>query len=445
MNSPKWFENARIYHIYPLGFTGAPEINDFQSHPESRIDRVREILDHIRSMGLNTIYFGPVFESVSHGYDTADYTCIDRRLGTNASFRQLVDDLHKQGVRVVLDGVFNHVGREFQPFRDLRERGKDSPFIDWFEEVNFEEDNVFHDGFSYKGWEGHLELVSLNLKNPEVKSYLLDCVRMMMEDLQIDGLRLDVAYLLNRDFIAELARFCRSLKEDFWLMGEIIHGDYNEIAGPDLLDSATNYECYKGLYSSHNDYNLHEIAWSLNRQFGDQGIYRDLKLYNFLDNHDVDRIASVLENPGQLPALYALLFMMPGIPSVYYGSEWLYRGKRTGYDDKALRPSIDDIPKEDRSLVDQIRLFSHIREEHKSLSLGKFTPLETESEQMMFARQHKEETLVFAMNICGSRVLIPQNHFDCLENLFDPREMIPRQGQFELYPYGWKIFKYPCS
>ncbi len=441
MPREKWFQTARIYHIYPLGFTGAPEKNDYASQPVERMNLMKEQMDHILSMGLNTIYFGPVFESVSHGYDTVDYTRIDRRLGTNEGFRQLVDDFHTRGIRVVLDGVFNHVGRDFGPFRNLREKRESSPYAQWFKGLDFSEDNVFGDGFSYEGWEGHLELVSLDLTNKDVKSYLLNCISWMIKYLDIDGFRLDVAYLLDRNFITELSSHCRSLKEDFWLMGEIIHGDYNEIVRPDGLDSATNYECYKGLYSSHNDSNLFEISWSLNRQFGSSGIYKNLLLYNFLDNHDVDRIASILKNKNHLSTLYALLFMMPGIPSVYYGSEWKYEGKRTGFDDKALRPCIERIHREDSSLVDQIRLYSRIREEHASFSRGDFRLLLTESEQLLFERSFQEETCLFAINICDSQAVLEQTFYNAMVNIFDEKDYITRGSSFGILPYGWKIYK----
>ena len=299
-----------------------------------RLDKLYGWLDHLQGLGVNALYLGPLFESASHGYDTTDYFRVDRRLGDNAVLAGLSGELHRRGMRLILDGVFHHVGREFWGFRDLREHGEGSPYRDWFAGVSFDGPGPRGDGFRYEGWEGNLDLVRLELRNPRVREHLFQAVQGWVEQFAIDGLRLDVAYLLDPEFLGELGRLCRSLKPDFWLLGEVIHGDYRRWAAPGLLDSTTNYECYKGLYSSHNDHNYFEIAYALNRQFGEGGIYRDLPLYGFADNHDVDRVASRLEEPGHLFPLYCLLFTMPGVPSIYYGSEWGIEGRRTDRDDR---------------------------------------------------------------------------------------------------------------
>ena len=178
--------------------------------------------------------------------------------------------------------------------------------------MDFQKRSPLGDPFSYEGWNGHYSLVKLDVRHPEVKSYVFSVVTRWVEEFGIDGLRLDAADCLDLGFLQELAAFCRGRWPGFWLLGEIIHGDYRKWANPSTLDSVTNYECYKGLYSSHVDANFFEIAWSLNRQFGPQGLYRDLPLYNFADNHDVDRVASLLPEPAHLRTLYSLLFTMPG-------------------------------------------------------------------------------------------------------------------------------------
>jgi cyclomaltodextrinase len=309
----KWFEQALFYHIYPLGFCGAPTINDLHSQPVSRLDKVGVWLDHIQDLGLNSIYLGPLFESTSHGYDTADYYSVDRRMGTNADLANLSQDIHKRGIHLILDGVFNHVGRDFWAFKDVIENGESSRYKDWFSNLCFGQSSPYNDPFSYDSWNGHFNLVKLNLDNPEVKDHLFNAVGMWIMDFGIDGLRLDTADCLNMQFIRELSAFCRGIRSDFWMMGEVIHGDYRQWVNPRALDSVTNYDAYKGLYSSHNDGNYFEIAFSLNRQFGDSGIYEDLLLYSFADNHDVDRVASSLEDTSQLLPLYTILFTMPGM------------------------------------------------------------------------------------------------------------------------------------
>ena len=335
-----WAYESVFYQIYPLGFCGAPRENDGVT--VDRISKVTDWLDHIKAAGADAIYMSPVFESDSHGYDTRDYTKIDCRLGSNADFAAMCRKLHEKGLRIVLDGVFNHVGRGFWAFRDVREKKWDSPYKDWFN-INFGGNSPYNDGFWYEGWEGHYELVKLNLRNPAVVDHILGCIRGWVEEFDIDGLRLDVAYLLDADFIRRLRSFCDGLKPEFFLVGEMIHGDYNRVVGDGLLHSCTNYECYKGLYSSFNSMNMFEIIHSLKNQFGPEPWcrYRGKNLLCFVDNHDVTRVASILSNPSHLPLIYGLLFAMPGIPCVYYGSEWGAQAVKTPGSDDNLRPCFE--------------------------------------------------------------------------------------------------------
>ena len=323
-----WSSDAVFYHIYPIGLLDAPLTNDVNAAVVSRLPGLSHWIPHLRDLGCNALYLGPLFESGTHGYDTIDYRKVDRRLGTNEDLEALVSDLHQNGIRVILDGVFNHVSWEFPQFLDLRERGEASPYRDWFHNIQFGKQSPRGDAFTYEAWAGNFELVKLNLQNPEVRDYLFTTVRGWFAEFEIDGLRLDAADVIDKDFLRDLAATCRAANPDCWIIGEIVHGDYRDWANPEMLDSATNYECFKGLYSSLNDRNFFEIAHSLTRQFGPEGIYRDLLLYSFADNHDVDRVASLLRDDRDLFPLYALLFTIPGTPSLYYGSEWGYRGKK---------------------------------------------------------------------------------------------------------------------
>ena len=324
-----WACDSVFYHIYPLGFCGAPLKNDFCSPVTPRLEKLTDWLGHLRDLGINALYLGPLFESSTHGYDTADYYRVDRRLGSNQLLTHLSALLHQKGIRLVLDGVFHHVGRDFWAFRDVLERCEQSAYAEWFQGLDFQKRSPFDDPFAYEGWRGHYNLVKLNLHNPSVKSHLFHAVDGWIREFNLDGLRLDVADCLDMDFQKELATFCKSRRPDFWLMGEVIHGDYRKWVNPETLDSVTNYVAYKGLYSSHLDKNYFEIAYTLKRQFGEDGLYRDLPLYVFADNHDVNRVASRLKNPAHLYPLYCLLFTMPGVPSIYYGSEWGIEGERT--------------------------------------------------------------------------------------------------------------------
>ena len=316
-----WAYNSVFYQIYPIGFCGAPYAND--GICVSRILKIGEWADYLKELGVDAILLNPIFDSDNHGYDTRDFRTIDCRLGTNKDFADVCRTLHEHGIRIVLDGVFNHVGRGFWAFRDVQEKKWDSPYKDWFH-ISFDGNSCYNDGFWYEGWEGHYELVKLNLQNSTVTDYLLYCVRGWIEEFDIDGLRLDVAYSLDHNFMRSLRHFTTELKPDFALIGEVLFGDYNLIVNDEMLHSCTNYECYKGIYSSFNSMNMFEIAHSLHRQYGPDPwcIYRGKHLMNFVDNHDVTRLASILTNKEHIRPAYGLLMGMPGIPCLYYGSEW---------------------------------------------------------------------------------------------------------------------------
>ncbi len=397
-----WAKDAFFYHIYPLGFCGAPERNNFSSPSQDRLKKVSDWIPHMYALGLDALYLGPLFESSAHGYDSADYFKVDRRLGSNADLGRLSAELHRSGIRLILDGVFNHVGRDFWAFRDVQQNGAASAYCGWFDGLRFGETNPYGDAFTYTPWEGHYDLVHLNLRNPDVRAHLFAAVRTWVQEFDIDGLRLDVAYLLDMDFLQELSVFCRTLKPDFYLLGEVVHGDYSRWANPHTLDSVTNYEAYKGLYSSLVDRNYFEIAYTLNREFGPNGLYRNLPLYNFADNHDVDRVAAKLPDPALLYPLYLLLFTMPGVPSIYYGSEFGLGGRRTPQDDRALRPALD-LEELQRSapqphLLETIARLSALRAELPALRRGGYSQLFVAAEQLAFARFTNDEYVVVLLN-----------------------------------------------
>lgn len=405
-----WAKDAIFYHLYPLGWAGAPPGNDFVSAPVPRLAAFHEWLPHLAALGVNALYLGPVWESSAHGYDTADYYRLDRRLGTNETLRDLSTDLHARGMRLILDGVFNHVGRDFWAFRDLQARGEASPYRDWFAGVRFDARSPLGDPFAYDAWEGHFELVTLNLGHPDVRAHLFGAIDAWVRDFGIDGLRLDVAYALDQDFIRALAAHCRALRPDFWLLGEVIHGDYRQWVYRGGLDATTNYVCYKGLWSSHADANYFEIAYALKQQFAEGGTYRGLPLYTFADNHDVDRVASRLTDPAQLYPLYALLFTMPGVPSLYYGSEWGIAGARTATSDAALRPALDlatsvrDAPHP--ALAPALARFAALRHRLVALRRGDYRELLVAHQQLAFARQSGDERVIVALNAANHEITV---------------------------------------
>lgn len=397
-----WWQDAIFYHIYPLGLSGAPEQNDLNTPAVDRLGSLLPWLDEMQSLGANALYLGPVFESTSHGYDTIDYYHIDRRLGDNDAFARFAGEVHRRGLRLVLDGVFNHVSRDFWAFQDLLAHGENSAYKDWFHNLRFGGQSPQGDPFEYEGWQGHYSLVKLNLSHPPVRDHLFDAVRFWMDRFGIDGLRLDAADCVDFGFMQELRRVTKSRRPDFWLMGEVVHGDYNRWANVDTLDSVTNYESYKGLYSSLVDENYFEIASELDRQFGPNGIYRDLDLYNFVDNHDVDRVASKLGDPALLYPLYLLLFTMPGIPSIYYGSEFGLLARKGKWSDAPLRPALDlgkmRIEAPQRDLPQTIARLAETNRASAALRFGDYQQIHVDHQQMGFLRQSADETLLVLLN-----------------------------------------------
>ncbi|MEG1104047.1 MAG: alpha-amylase family glycosyl hydrolase [Oscillospiraceae bacterium] len=389
-----WFNESVFYQIYPLGFCGCPHQNDGVT--QNTISKVSGWAPHIKALGANAVYFSPVFEADSHGYDTRDYRKIDCRLGTNADFALVCDALHKEGIKVVLDGVFNHVGRGFWAFQDVIKNRENSRYKDWFC-IHFDGNSNYNDGFWYEGWEGHFELVKLNLKNNEVVEHIFECIRGWVKEFDIDGLRLDVAYCLDEQFVRRLRDFTNGLKSEFFLLGEMLHGDYNRMVNEGMLHSCTNYECYKGLFSSFNSMNMFEIGHSIARQFGPENwtLYKGKQLFCFVDNHDVSRVASVLQNEKHLAPIYGLMFGMPGIPCVYYGSEWGAKGDKKDGDD-ALRASFD-APCEN-ALTAAVSAMAKAHKSEKALCYGNYTMLVLTNKQYIFERAFEGERVIVAIN-----------------------------------------------
>lgn len=447
----KWYEQAFVYHVFTLGFNGCLGAN--HNEPDG-FRKFRDNIDYIRSMGADTILFGPVFESSSHGYDLNDLYLIDKRLGSNNDFKELCKTIKMKGMRIILDAVFHHSGREMTQFVDVRRKKDASHYKDWFHGINFSSNNSYNDGFSYHGWNGDCSLVKYDLMNGEVIEHLFNAVKYWINEFNIDGLRIDASDYLEPSFLERLRVFTQGIKEDFWLMGEVVHGDYRRIFSESRLHSATNYECYKGLYSSFNDRNLFEIAYSLNRLFGQNGVYRGSHLYNFVDNHDVSRIYSILHEKEHIFPLYVLLFTMPGIPSVYYGSESRVEGIK-GENDNILRPGInlnelhDSLPGD---IFDSINRLSNIRRSNISLTHGSYRELLVTSEQLFFERRNSEELTITGINSACSQKTITVRTGDKHSNrifediLNNNRQFQEQEGILEvtMYPAWGSILKCKC-
>ena len=334
-----WYDESVFYHIYPLGLTGAPAQNDY-GEVVHRLPKLLPWIDHIKEIGCNAIYIGPLFESVGHGYETTDYRTLDRRLGDNDDLKEFVRTCHEKGVRVIFDGVFNHTGRDFFAFKDLQKNRENSQYKDWYCNVNFGGNNEYNDGFSYDNWGGYNLLVKLNQWNPQVKDYIYD---------------------------------------------------------------VTNYNLNKALWSGCNEHNFFEIAHTVKRLYDMGGChYRNLELYSFADNHDVERIASKIINKDHLGVIYTLMYTLPGIPSIYYGSEFGIEGKKEQGSDASLRPHLElsdyADAMTDNPLTALIAKLGSIHQAQKALCYGEYKELLLTNRQYAFARCYENEDVITAVN-----------------------------------------------
>ena len=429
-----WIHNTVIYNIYPIGFCGAPKENNFQLN--YRLDKIYDFIPHFKKMGVNCILFNPVFESTRHGYDTIDYRKIDSRLGDNESFKKICGALHQNGIRVILDGVFNHVGRDFFAFKDIQEKGMGSPYTSWFQNIRFDQQSPYGDHFSYEGWAGFYDLVKLNLQNEDVLNYLFDAVRYWIDEFDIDGLRLDAANVMDVNFFKRLRGVTKEKKPDFWMFGEIVGGDYNRLANAETLDSVTNYEIYKGLFSSHNDRNYFEFAHSVDRQCGDWGMYKNLYMYNFADNHDVTRLASIIRDKALQKNVYTMLYCMPGVPSVYYGSEFGMEGRKQPHSDDDLRRelNLDSLDNPDQALFEHICKLGTLRHKLEALQNGKYKNELIQLEHMCFSMKTDSQKVYVMLNQSGEyrNIGVNTNFNGVLTDVLNGNQQYGCNGWFEV-------------
>jgi len=394
-----WYDEAIFYHIYPLGITGAPKQNSY-GEPVHRLNTLLPWITHIKEIGCNGIYIGPLFESVGHGYETTDYKKLDSRLGTNEDLANFVSECHKVGIRVILDGVFNHTGRDFFAFRDIKQNRESSQYKDWYCNVNFWGNNSFNDGFSYENWGGHDLLAKLNQHNPAVKDYICNVIRFWVSEFDIDGIRLDAADVMDFEYMKALRGVANEVKPDFWLMGEVIHGNYSRWANEGTLHSVTNYMLHKALYSAHNDHNYFEVAHTI--KYVNDMVGKGFSLYTFVDNHDVERIYTKLQNKSHFLPVHVMLYTLPGIPSIYYGSEFGVEGKKEQGSDDSLRPALNFEDYKDAIKTNEyVKLIAHlgkIRQNTPALCYGDYKELELQTTHFAYERKLDGKSVIITVN-----------------------------------------------
>ena len=448
--TPDWVRHVLWWHVYPLGFTGAEKAALGDASPaasEPAVHRLPHLiawLDYAVELGLSGIALGPVFESETHGYDTTDYYRIDPRLGDDADFDTLIAEARARGLRVLLDGVFNHTGRSFAPFREALQRGPESPSANWF---NF----TWPDGWvqgtepGYEDFEGHHQLVALNHSEPAVADFAADVMKHWLRR-GIDGWRLDAAYAVPSAFWAKVLADVRSEFPDAYFVGEYIHGDYPAEVEKGGLDSVTQYELWKAIWSSLADANFYELASALDRH---NTFLETFVPFTFVGNHDVTRIASRLEPaPGQGPSRLAhalvVLFTLPGTPAVYYGDEQGYRGvkeDRAGGDDD-IRPVFPATPDElsdiGRPVYQLHRDLIGLRRRHPWLHDARTKVHELSNEQLVYEVHNAANSLFVALNVSAEAAVV---HVPTAarEVLAGDAGLDPQSGRLSLPSGGWAV------
>ncbi len=408
---PGWAEQAVCWHVFPLGFLGAEaEALPPGAAPTHRLRRLEPWLDYLIELGASALLLGPVFESSTHGYDTVDYRAIDRRLGDDADFDALISAAHARGIRVILDGVFNHVGREFPAFQQALRDEPGSASEHWFR-LYWQADGAEPE---YEHFEGHRQLVTLNHAEPAVIDFVVDVMCAWL-DRGADGWRLDAAYAMPTEFWATVLPRVRERHPDAFIFGEVIHGDYPAIVEATGLDSVTQYELWKAVWSSLNDGNFHELAWCLQRH--DQMLETFVPV-TFLGNHDVTRIATRLASPQHLPLALVVLFTVGGLPCVYAGDEQGFVGTkedRPGGDD-AIRPAFPDRP-EQLSVLGAPVLALHreliaLRRRHPWLHRARTRAHVVANTRMAYEASHDGHSLLVALNAADTPAVldVPTHH-----------------------------------
>jgi len=399
---PEWAKEAIIYHIYPLGFLGCPKYARDEASIVNRLADIRKYYDHFQRLGVSVIQFGPLFESISHGYDTTDYKQIDHRLGTNDLFKQLVDELHGLGIRVIIDGVFHHVGRQFASFEDIKLNRENSPYVNWHF-IDFAGNSPYDDGFDYENWEGEYSLVKLNLLETGVRDYLFSAVKYWLQDIGVDGWRLDVAYLISPDFWQEFRTVCKTARPDCLLIGEMIYEPYTQWIGPELLDAGTEYQVNKSTWSSIKSNNMYELKAVLERSFHPGwGLLKETALMNFIGNHDTTRIHSILTDERQLITAFLILLTLNGFPKIYYGDEIGMTGVKTNQSDDELRKPMvrpeEAWPPDGETIFNNVVRFIKLRKNNHALMYGNLISVFADNNVLAFLRRSSRQTLLVVVN-----------------------------------------------
>ena len=436
---PSWVQFAIFWQIYPLGFVGAPTVMDASGTVSHRLDRIIDWLDYAVDLGVSALLLNPIFASATHGYDTIDHFRIDPRLGDETDFDRLIAAANQRGLRIVLDGVFNHVGRDFPRFVEAEAKGRGSDAAQWFCPVDGDASGATGKWATFEGHEG---LIALNHDNPDVAEYVADVMTRWL-DRGVSGWRLDAAYATPRSFWKHVLPRVRQSHPDAYFFGEVIHGDYAGFVQNSGVDAVTQYELWKAIWSSMNDGNFFELAWALDRH---NGFLDHFVPFTFVGNHDVTRIASRLNDIRHLPHVLTLLFLLGGTPCVYSGDEQGFRGikeDRAGGDD-AVRPAFPDNP--DSLASDGWTIYRlhqdliGLRRRNPWLVRARSEALHLDNRQMVIRVSAEGNRLVIALNLGDDEARLPAG--DANSVLMGSGGILDRNGSsatVDLESHGWAV------
>jgi cyclomaltodextrinase / maltogenic alpha-amylase / neopullulanase len=427
----EWVEGGVFWHVYPLGFVGA-EREAIVAGVRQRLGQLEGWLDYVCELGCSGLLLGPVFASETHGYDTVDHLRIDARLGDEGDFERLVAAAHGRGLAVVLDGVFNHVGRSFPRFVDAAQNGGSSRYAHWFRRQGKNQE--------FATFEGHHALVALDHAQPEVAAYVRDVLTFWLTR-GADGFRFDAAYAMPPAFWQHVLPAVRAQFPQAFFFGEVIHGDYAKITAESGFDSITQYELWKAIWSAINDKNFFELAWSLERH---RAYAAQFPPMTFIGNHDVTRIASQLREPEHLPHAIVALLTLPGIPTIYAGDEQAFRGvkeQRAGGDD-AVRPAFPSSPAELAPFGWPIyrlhQTLIGLRRQHAWLQHAALEVDSRANHVLVYScRRNTEESLTVVLNIGTEPFTLPGQAQRVLSNHDD--QASPHAETLVVSANGWLI------
>lgn len=412
-----WLDDCIMYQFYPLGLCGAPHENSWDwsntwnaaTRPIRRIDRVLLWIEQLKKLNVNAVYFSPVLQSDTHGYNTRDFYTLDSRLGSNEDFAAVCNTLHENGIRILFDSLFNHVGRGFWAFRDIRNNMQKSLYIDWFAEIDFSRNTPCSDGFYYKSYEDNWDFPELNLENEEVVQHIFGAIRKWVDMFAIDGLRVGIADFMSQKFLRRLREFSSNMSAglggNLAILGETYDSkSCKKIVNEEKAHASTNSELHSSIVNSVKTKNFFELDFTLRREFGVEGIYTHTTLANFLDNHDITRFAQVVQDKEALRLAWGLLFAFPGIPCIYYGSEWGVLGNNDEVSHWGVRPSFEKPVWND--LTDFIQKVSLVRKKSPALRYGNYRYVFLSKSQYIFSRESCGQTIFIAVNASEEGCLV---------------------------------------